>query len=527
MQLEVLGLKDLSVVYANLSAPALCEDAIRRQEGRLTSSGAFVFYTGKRTGRSPKDRFFVLEPESEKEIAWGKWNQPVEEKVFEAVWNRACVYLKGKEVYVQELSVGSEGLYRLPVCIITERAVHSWFARIMFRKEPVENESVFKDSPYVVLHVPGLELDPAKDATRSEAFIGIHLGKRRVLIAGTGYSGEMKKSVFSVMNYLLPQKDVLSMHCAANCGDSGQDAALFFGLSGTGKTSLSADSSRWLVGDDEHGWGKTGIFNLEGGCYAKLLGLSEKREPEIFRAVQRFGALLENVTMEPQDRIVSFEDASLTENTRGSYPLEFFGRVANGAKAGHAKRIFFLSCDAFGVLPPVAKLEPLQALYYFLTGYTANVGQTEVELREPKAVFSPCFGAPFMPLAPYRYAELLQRWIQQQRVRVWLVNTGWVTGPVGTGYRIPIEHTRSLVARILDGTLEQVPMERCRTFGWELPTRCPGVPDALLNPRRSWPDPLRYREKVQELVHLFHRFVDDGGVDMPSAIRKAGPVTGE
>jgi phosphoenolpyruvate carboxykinase (ATP) len=523
LELACEGLVGPGRIYRNLSIPVLCEQALQRSEGMLSSTGALVIRTGARTGRSPEDRFLVREPSSEKAIWWGPWNQPVEEETFERLWKRACEYLQGKDLYLQDCLVGLNPEEGLLLRVVTEQAAHSLFARMMFRKPDPAIQQERIEKSYTLLHLPGFTADPARDRTRSGVFVGIHLGKGRILIVGTGYCGEIKKAAFSVLNYLLPLRGTLSMHCAANCDQSGRDVALFFGLSGTGKTSLSADVGRWLIGDDEHGWGTEGIFNLEGGCYAKVIGLSSEKEPQIYGAVQKFGALWENVVVDPIERIPFFEDASLTENTRAAYPLGYLPQVNKEAKAGHARHLILLTCDAFGVFPPVAKLSNLQALYYFMAGYTAKVAGTEVGVRQPVKVFSPCLGAPFIPLPPRVYAMLLKERMERYGTRAWLLNTGWTSGPYGIGRRIPIEYSRRILAAILDGSLEKAKFEEDPVFGWQVPCQCPGVPSEILKPQTGWPDPKNYHGAALELVREIRAFMASGPMEVPEEILRAGP----
>ena len=446
--LESLGIRNVREVYWNLTTPALYEAAIRRYEGMVSHQGPFVFRTGEHTGRLPKDKFLVQEPSSQDKVWWGAVNQPISADAFEQLRRRLLAYLQGKDLFVQDCYGGADPRHRVPLRVVTERAVHALFARTLFVRELDRSKLPHPQPSFTIIHAPDFRADPAVDGTRSEAFIAIHLGKGLVLIGGTAYAGEIKKSVFTILNYLFPLQGVLSMHCSANFGDSPEDAAIFFGLSGTGKTTLSADPHRTLIGDDEHGWTDTGIFNFEGGCYAKATGLSEHREPEIFAASRRFGTLLENVSLDVDSRRVDFDDASLTENTRSAYPVPFLAHAAEDGMGGHPKQVIFLTCDAFGILPPVSRLTLDQALYHFLSGYTAKVGGTEVGVRSPEATFSACFGAPFLVHPPKVYAQLLKEKIERSGASAWLVNTGWTGGPYGEGRRMPLHATRAIVRAV-------------------------------------------------------------------------------
>ncbi|MCB1723130.1 MAG: phosphoenolpyruvate carboxykinase (ATP) [Chromatiaceae bacterium] len=519
--LESHGLYNLNEVFWNLPTPALYEHAIGRREGSLSHLGPLVVRTGHHTGRSADDKFIVDEVESHDQIWWGTINRPIPEQNFDILHQRMASYLQMKDVYVQDCYVGADPEYRLPIRIITEYAWHSLFARNMFIQP--ENGMVHENEPYfTVIDSPRFHAIPSQDHTRSETFILVNFHQRLVLIGGTSYAGEIKKSIFSVMNYLLPGKGVLPMHCSANIGADGK-TALFFGLSGTGKTTLSADQSRILIGDDEHGWSDNGIFNFEGGCYAKMIRLSPQNEPEIHSTTLRFGTVLENVSMDARSRFLDLDDASFTENTRGAYHISAIPNATMVGAGGQPENIIFLTCDAFGVMPPVSRLTAEQAMYHFMSGYTARVAGTEKGVTEPAPVFSACYGAPFMPLHPRRYAELLGERIARHDVKVWLINTGWTGGPYGVGSRIEIPFTRAMVNAALDGALVDVETRTDPVFGFEVPLSCPGVPDALLDPRASWQDPAAYDERAAALARMFddnfRKFADD----VPESIKAAGP----
>jgi phosphoenolpyruvate carboxykinase (ATP) len=508
------------VVLFNLPRAALVEHALRRREGELTHQGAVVFHTGKYTGRSPKDKFIVREPGSEANIDWGPINQPFEPARYDAIEALLLKHLSDREVFVIDAFAGSDPEHRLPIRVYCERAYHALFARQLFI-EPSRDELLRHSPELTIIAAPDFHAVPERDGTRSEVFILVNLAKSRVLIGGTLYAGEIKKSVFSVLNYLLPLRGVLSMHCSANVSSQG-DVALFFGLSGTGKTTLSTDPQRHLIGDDEHGWSDDGVFNFEGGCYAKCIRLNRLNEPEIFQAI-RFGTVLENVVVDPATRVPDFADASLTENTRAAYPIEFIPNFIPGSRGGHPDQIIFLTCDAFGVLPPVARLTPEQAMYHFLSGYTAKVAGTERGLgSEPEAVFSACFGAPFMTLHPRRYADLLGKKLRRHRSGSWLLNTGWVGGPPGKGERISLSYSRSLVEAIVSRKLNSAAFTRDPIFGLEVPTSCPNIPPRILDPRGLWSDTAAYDTAARKLSRLFdENFARFSDID--PAIRAAGP----
>ena len=519
--LESHGLYNLERIFWNLPTPALYEQALLRHEGSLSHQGPLVVRTGHHTGRSANDKFIVDEPESHDEIWWGPVNKPMPEQNFDILHHRMASYLQMKDVYVQDCFAGADPEYRMPIRIITEYAWHNLFARNLFiQAKPGELDG--HEPFFTVIDSPRFHAIPGLDQTNSETFVLVNFKKRLVLIGGTSYAGEIKKSIFSVMNYLMPGRNVLPMHCSANIGSDGK-TALFFGLSGTGKTTLSADKSRTLIGDDEHGWSDNGIFNFEGGCYAKMIRLSAENEPEIHATTRRFGTVLENVTMRSADRKLDLDDDSLTENTRGAYHISAIPNATLEGRGGHPDNIIFLTCDAFGVLPPVSRLTPEQAMYHFISGYTARVAGTEKGVTEPTPVFSACYGAPFMPLHPRRYAELLGERIRQHGAKAWLINTGWSGGPVGVGARVAIPYTRAMVNAVLDGRLDDVPTWRDPVFGVAIPESCPGVPDALLNPRESWADKSAYDAQAAKLAGMFHENFRTYIDDVPEAVAAAGP----
>lgn len=517
------GIAHASRVFWNLPVAQLYEHALGRSEAILAKEGPLVAFTGAHTGRSPKDKFVVQEPSSEAEIWWGKVNQPLDEKSFDHLHRRVMAYLQGRDLYVFDGYAGADPRFQLPVRVVTESAWHSLFARNMFvREEKAEVLSNFLPG-FVVINAAGFKANKELDGTAGPTFIVIHFGRRLVLIGGTAYAGEIKKSIFSVMNYLLPKQGIMSMHCSANYGAGPEDVALFFGLSGTGKTTLSADPERTLIGDDEHGWSDHGIFNIEGGCYAKVIRLDPKAEPEIYSTTQRFGTILENVSFDPQTRELDLDDDSVTENTRASYPITHLTNVDLGGQAGHPRNVLFLTCDAFGVLPPISRLDHAQAMYHFLSGYTAKVAGTERGVTEPTATFSACFGAPFLPLHPGVYAEMLGDRIRRHESRVWLVNTGWSGGPYGTGRRMKLSLTRRLVSAALAGELDQVEMVPDPTFGVAVPVRVPGVPDEVLRPRLTWTDPSAYDRAAARLAGMFHAEFAKFADGVSAEIRAAGP----
>jgi phosphoenolpyruvate carboxykinase (ATP) len=516
------GLHNLGTVYWNLGAARLLEEALHRGEGRLAANGSFLVRTGQYTGRSPKDRFIVSEPGSQGAVDWGEVNQPMSPPHFERLLQKTRAYLQGCDVFVQDCFVGADPRYALTVRAVTELAWHSLFARQLLVRAD-ENATTDHVPEYTLIYVPGLQADPATDGTRSEAFVALNFSSKLVIIGGTRYAGELKKSVFSLMNYLLPDQDVMPMHCSTNVGPGG-DVALFFGLSGTGKTTLSADPERRLIGDDEHGWSDSGVFNFEGGCYAKCIRLSKKNEPQIWDAI-RFGTVLENVAFDPETRTLDFDDGSLTENSRAAYPIEFIDNAVIPGVAGHPSNIVFLAADAFGVLPPISKLTPDQAMYHFLSGYTSKVAGTERGLgKEPAVAFSACFGAPFLPRNPAVYAEMLGERMQRHNAQCWLVNTGWVGGRFGEGKRMDLPHTRAMISAALSDKLAKVEFVEHSVFGVAMPKSCPGVPAEVLDPRGMWKDPGAYDQGAMELAARFERNFEKFKEASP-AVRAAGPRT--
>jgi phosphoenolpyruvate carboxykinase (ATP) len=504
--LENIGLTNLRKVYWNLTAEALYEETIFRGEAQLSHLGPIIVNTGKHTARAANDKFIVRESTTEKNIWWGEYNRPYSTQKFDELYGRLQGFLQGRDLFVQDCYGGADPNYQLPVRIITELAWHSLFARNMFIK-PKTNEEYRRHVPeFTVLCVPSFKAFPQIDATPTNTFIVLNFEQRLCIIGNTGYGGEIKKSVFTLLNYLLPLQGIMTMHCSANTGKNG-DTALFFGLSGTGKTTLSADPNRGLIGDDEHGWSDEGIFNFEDGCYAKVIGLSPTAEPEIYACTRHFGTILENVIYDPVTRMIDLDDDTLTENTRASYPLDYIANAIPGKMGNHPKNIIFLTCDASGVMPPIARLTPDQALYHFISGYTAKVGGTEIGLgEEPEITFSACFGAPFMVHAPAYYADLLKRKILRYNVDCWLVNTGWVGGPYGVGKRISIRYTRDLLNSALCGELKDVEYYADPVFGFQVPKHCPGIPDNVLFPATSWPSEDAYMKRYTSLAA---RFIDN------------------
>ncbi|WP_165249029.1 phosphoenolpyruvate carboxykinase (ATP) [Paludisphaera soli] len=501
--LETLGIARKAPTHWNPPAPALYEHAVRRGEGLIAHLGPFVVDTGRHTGRSPGDKFTVKEPGSRDRIWWGEHNHPISEESFDRVWDRLRAYLADKELFVQDCYGGADPRFRLPVRVVTQYAWHSLFIRDLLIRE--HDEDVLREflPEFTIVDAPEFQADPATDGTRSGTFILINLARKLVLIGGTRYAGEIKKSVFSILNYLLPLRGVLGMHCSANYGADRDDAALFFGLSGTGKTTLSTSPDRTLIGDDEHGWSEDGVFNFEGGCYAKAIRIREETEPEIYDTTRRFGTLLENVVIDPDTRRLDLDSAELTENTRAAYPITHIPHADPAGVAGHPRHIFFLTYDAFGVLPPIARLTADQAMFHFLAGYTSKVAGTETGVNEPQVVFSPCFGGPFLPLHPRVYAKLLGEKIHRHEVRCWLVNTGNTGGPYGVGRRIAMPITRSLVHAALAGELNEIATEPDEAFRLGRLTSCPGLAPDVLDPRASWPDPEAYDRKAAELAARF------------------------
>lgn len=523
--LDSIGLKAYKTAYWNLTPEELVEHSIAKGMGQLADSGALVISTGDFTGRSPEDRFIVLDSDTKTKVNWGKVNLPFDSRKFDRLWRKACAYLRKKDVYVRDAranaSINPE--YQLRLRVVTEFPWSNQFASNMFLR-PDWEELLSFEPRWTILCVPGMQADPAVDGTRQANFAIINMKKRQLLIGGTGYTGEIKKGVFSLINFVLPirGKEALPMHCSANLGQDG-DIALFFGLSGTGKTTLSADPNRPLIGDDEHAWAENEVFNFEGGCYAKTIDLTEEKEPDIYRAI-RHGAILENVAFLPNTRTVDYADRSITENTRVSYPIYHIDNAVSPSRAdGDPKNIFFLSCDAFGVLPPISKLTPEQAMYLFISGYTAKVAGTEMGIKEPKTTFSACFGAPFLPLHPAKYADLLGKKLRKSKANVWLVNTGWSGGSYGTGSRMKLAYTRAMITAALRGELNHVQYEQQPVFDLAMPTSCPNVPAELLNPCNTWADKAAYEKKILELAIEFTQNFKKYEDQVKPEIRAAGP----
>jgi len=519
------GIGNLRLAYWNLPTEALVEEAVFRNEGAVVAGGAYVAFTGKHTARSANDKFVVRHVDSENNIWWGVYNRPFTAEKFEILYDRMLGFLQGRDVFVQDVYAGADENYRLPVRIVTELAWHSHFVRNMFiLPQSLEEYKRFVPD-FTLIAMPSFKGAPAVDGTNSETFICLSFEKRLAIVGNTAYAGEIKKSVFTILNYLLPLEGVLPMHCSANVNpQDSDDVALFFGLSGTGKTTLSADPTRRLIGDDEHGWSDDGVFNFEGGCYAKVIGLSESAEPEIYATTKRFGTVLENVTYDPVTRLIDLDDDSVTENTRASYPLEFIANAVPEKKAGHPKNIILLTCDASGVMPPIARLTPDQALYQFISGYTSKIAGTEVGLgKEPEITFSACFGGPFMVHHPYKYAELLKRKIERYGATCWLVNTGWVGGPYGIGKRISIKYTRALLNAALSGKLADVKYKKDPIFGFEVPASCPNVPDEVLDPSSSWHDKKEYDRRYKDLAMRFKQNFGKFTDGTPQEVVAAGP----
>ncbi|CAM3768269.1 phosphoenolpyruvate carboxykinase (ATP) [Mesobacillus zeae] len=509
-------------IHMQLSVPQLTEKVLSRDEGMLTSTGAVRAATGKYTGRSPKDKFIVDEASVRDKIDWGSVNQPISEEVFSNLYNKVLNYLKEKEeIFVFKGFAGADKKYRLPIQVINEYAWHNLFAHQLFIR-PDKEELDSHKAEFTVISTPNFKADPEVDGTSSETFIIVSFEKKVVLIGGTEYAGEMKKSIFSIMNYLLPESGIMPMHCSANVGLEG-DVALFFGLSGTGKTTLSADPTRRLIGDDEHGWSSNGVFNIEGGCYAKCINLSREKEPQIFDAI-RFGSVLENVILNDQTREADYDDGSLTENTRAAYPIQAMENIVDPSIAGHPNTIVFLTADAFGVLPPIAKLTKEQAMYHFLSGYTSKLAGTERGITSPEATFSTCFGSPFLPLPATRYAEMLGQKIDEHNANVYLVNTGWTGGEYGTGSRMKLSYTRAMIQAALEGELHNVETIKDENFGLDIPLHVPGVPDDVLQPVKTWHDEEAYNQKASELASKFRENFKKFSNVPEEIVEKGGPV---
>jgi phosphoenolpyruvate carboxykinase (ATP) len=522
--LEGQGLDPKGKIHWNLSVPALYEAALARGEGHLSSGGAFAAVTAPHTGRSPNDKFCVRDEGTEATVDWGKVNADVETAKFRALRDDVIAHLnEQKELFIRDARAGADAEYGINVRLITPNAWQNLFAYNMFlRPHP---HDIARDPDFVILHAPEFKADPKKHGTRTETGIMLSFADNTVVICGTRYAGEIKKSVFTVLNYILPDRGVFPMHCSANVGKGG-DVALFFGLSGTGKTTLSADKDRGLIGDDEHGWSDHGVFNFEGGCYAKTINLSPEGEPEIYQATQCFGTILENVVLREDTKDIDFADGSITENTRASYPIHYIPNAVLSGVGGHPGVVVFLTADAFGVLPPIARLTPEQAMYYFLSGYTAKVAGTERGVTEPKATFSSCFGAPFLPRHPSVYAELLGEKLRKHKSQVWLINTGWTGGPAGEGSRMKLGYTRAMVRHALSGALDNVEMVADPVFGIEVPVAVPDVPSEVLRPRNTWKDKALYDKKAAELARMFSENFDKFRSKVPRAVAEAGPKLG-
>ena len=519
-----LGLANVAAAYWNLTPAELVEEAITRGEGTLVDSGALAADTGEFTGRSPKDRFIVCDETTENSVWWGDVNIKFDPAKFDLLYNRVCAYLSGKEVFVRDSYACADPAYRTNIRVVTEQAYHNIFANNLFLR-PTKEEILSFDPEWTIINAPGFKADPKIDGTRQHNFAILNFTKKIILIGGTGYTGEIKKGIFGVLNYVLPHdKNVLSMHCSANIGKDG-DTAIFFGLSGTGKTTLSADPNRGLIGDDEHGWAENSVFNLEGGCYAKCVDLSKEKEPEIWDAI-KFGALLENIVCHEGTSTVDFTNISKTENTRVAYPIHHIQNAVEPSIAGTPKNIFFLTCDAYGVLPPISKLDAGQAMYHFISGYTAKVAGTEAGVTEPQTTFSACFGKVFLPLHPAKYAEMLGKKMKENKVNVWLVNTGWSGGAYGVGSRMKLSYTRAMITAALNGELDSVQYEVHPVFGLQMPTTCPNVPTEILNPRNTWSDKSLYDTKANDLagkfVKNFEQYAEGASAEILAAAPKVG-----
>ncbi len=509
-------------IKVQLSVPELVEKTTARGEAVLTVDGAIVAETGKYTGRSPKDKYIVTEESTKDKIDWGNVNRPISAEVFDNLYVKVVNYLKEKdELFVFKGFAGADKDSQLSIQVVNEYAWHNLFCHQLFIR-PTEEELASHVAEFTIVSAPSFKADPAVDGTNSETFIIVSLEKKIILIGGTEYAGEMKKSIFSIMNYLLPENGIFSMHCSANVGEAG-DVALFFGLSGTGKTTLSADSNRKLIGDDEHGWSDNGVFNIEGGCYAKTINLSAEKEPEIYNAI-RFGTVLENVVVDPETRIPNYDDSSLTENTRAAYPIHYIDNIVMPSVAGHPKTIVFLTADAFGVLPPISKLTKEQAMYHFLSGFTSKLAGTERGVTSPEPVFSTCFGSPFLPLPATRYAEMLGQKIDEHGSQVFLVNTGWTGGEYGVGSRMKLSYTRTMVRAAIDGKLNDVATKQDAIFGLHIPTEVEGVPSEVLDPRAAWTDKEAYDKKAQYLADLFKENFNKFSNVSEEILKKGGPL---
>ncbi len=520
--LQEIGFQEAAVKWWNLGTGRLTEMALQRQEGLLAGNGALVVRTGQFTGRSPKDKYIVRDASTESTVAWGAVNQSLEPEQFDRIWNRLITFLHHKELFVADLLAGADPSFQMPIRVVTQRAWHSMFARQLFIKPPLESLATHNPQ-FTLVFAPDFRCDPTVDGTRSETCICINFTRRLVVILGTSYAGEMKKSVFTILNHLLPGRAVLPMHCSANMGDH-KRVALFFGLSGTGKTTLSADRNRRLIGDDEHGWSDHGVFNFEGGCYAKCIRLSQQAEPQIYNAI-RFGCVLENVVIDPETRLLDYDSEQFTENTRAAYRAQYIDNALLPGIGGHPSDVVFLTADAFGVLPPISRLDPEQAMYHFLSGYTARLAGTERGLgKEPQATFSACFGEPFLPRSPLEYARMLGEKLQRHKARVWLINTGWAGGPAGVGSRMRLAYTRAMVNAAVDGELGDVPVTQHPVFRVNVPQFCPGVPNEFLDARGMWADKDAYDHAARDLAARFAENFSEKFGSVAAAIAAAGPV---
>ncbi len=517
-----LGLGNVAAAYWNMTPAELVEEAIVRGEGRLVDSGALAADTGEFTGRSPKDRFIVKDSITENAVWWGDVNIPFDSQKFDLLYHRVCAYLAGKEIFVRDAYACADPKFRTNIRVVTEQAYHNIFANNLFLR-PTKEEVLNFSPEWTIVNAPGFKAEPAIDGTRQHNFAILNFTKKIILIGGTGYTGEIKKGIFGVLNFVLPHdKNVLSMHCSANIGKDG-DTAIFFGLSGTGKTTLSADPNRGLIGDDEHGWATDTVFNLEGGCYAKCVDLTKEKEPEIWEAI-KFGALLENIVCYEETSTVDFSNISKTENTRVAYPINHIANAVEPSIASNPKNIFFLTCDAYGVLPPISKLDAGQAMYHFISGYTAKVAGTEAGVTEPQTTFSACFGKVFLPLHPAKYAEMLGKKMKEHQVNVWLVNTGWTGGAYGTGSRMKLSYTRAMITAALNGALAGVEFEQHPVFGLQMPTTCPNVPSEILNPRNTWSSAADYDQKANELAQKFIKNFEQYADGVSPEIVAAAPI---
>ena len=522
--LENHGIVNANAVWWNLSTPALYEHAVQRREGLVAHRGPLVVQTGQYTGRSPNDKYIVREPGSENEIWWDA-ARPFEPEHFDRLKARLTAYLQGRDLFIQDCYAGAHPDYQIPIRVVNTRAWHNLFARNMFIREHNPAKLANHVPEFTVIDAPLFNAVPEQDGTRSEVFVVLNFKTREVIIGGTDYAGEIKKSILAVMTYLLPPKNVLPMHCSANYGADENDLAIFFGLSGTGKTTLSADPGRTLIGDDEHGWSDKGVFNFEGGCYAKVIRLSQEGEPEIYETTRMFGTILENVVIDSTSRRLDLDSDVFTENTRASYPINHIPNTAPSGSGGPPKQVLMLTADAFGVLPPIAKLTPEQAMYHFLSGYTAKVAGTELGVTEPQATFSACFGAPFMSRKPAVYAKMLGENIEKNAVSVWLVNTGWTGGPYGEGTRMKLSHTRAMVRAALSGALDEVETAEHPIFGVHVPRSCPDVPSEVLDPRGTWADGEAYDRQARKLAGMFDKNFEKFRDDVSEDVLAAAPAT--